>query len=1114
MKDDRTGLSIHFAGELDSWICILLVLIAAATAWWLYRMETKKGASAPLDKLLPFLRAAAVALIVLTLAGPTLKNVSEKGERGRVLVFLDGSESMTIQDNHMSPGRKLLLAERHGWLPKDQQLLDPTLYEVTDLLSTARTELNIAKEDPAADLNKIAADFAGKAKQAAEMLKGKDYQVALPEERRGLLRHEVWEEVPGYDLQSLTSHSKFKTGAPDSTDHLRSVQSPVNVGDNFGRKISGILVPPQDGDYLFWLYGDDQCMLKLNTAGENPSNAKEILRVPTYAEADWGKALKSRPVSLRKDKRYYFEVLHKEGAGEDFCAAGWSLPDGSLERPIPGKRFLVPNIEQAPTFAELLKSMNDDFVQSAQSLRKGTGDTADADMRKALSELADQCLSYEDSFRETFDLYAEEQASEQSENISKALRDFDASDRWKRATRLLTEREDSILRELKDTHVIEVRSLSGFEADQVWGNGTEDEPPSDFGESPLTRITDLASGILSTVKADDDEDEDAQTGKSRSAAVILSDGLHNKGSSPYETAKLMAGRDIPIHTISFGSKKAPPDLAVLDVSTPPMILKTDRAHGSITLKDNLDLGTEFRIVVEDELGNKIWDDNLTGINANRRRIDFDFPIEKMVEERILALGLDNSVEVNSVPMRFKARVEPVKGEARSDNNLKSFSFDAITKKNSVLIIDGRPRWETRYMRNVFDRDERWVVTAVFAGSGSAEPELPRGEDGEAFPPDKKSLFAYDLIVFGELSTGLLKDEELEWISEFATNRGGGILLLDGPRQKFREYAQQENHPIAKLLPVKWLDDSKPRLPPESFRLTDRGQSETALFLDPSSERNAELWGYLPVPGWVAPTEALPGTEVFLEANIDKEKHSVESVPLLVSRTAGAGKILYAGFDGTWRWRFEVGDKYHQRYWNQVASWIMEKPFAVRDDFVAIDPGASVYQPGEAAAIRIRVRDREGKPLNDPNLTAEGLIWKDGKIVATVPMKTDPDSGGLFRGTTPPLKPGQHEISVRVDGLYEESELRSRASFLVQQPESPELSTLTCNEELLQEVAKLSGGTYLREEQIGRLNDLLKPISSGKLVTKEIALWQSYWWFFPIVLILGLELYLRKRAGML
>ena len=201
-------------------------------------------------------------------------------------------------------------------------------------------------------------------------------------------------------------------------------------------------------------------------------------------------------------------------------------------------------------------------------------------------------------------------------------------------------------------------------------------------------------------------------------------------------------------------------------------------------------------MVEDEQGNEVWDDNLTGINADRRRIDFDFPMEEMVEERILALGLDNSVEVNSIPMRFKARVEPVEGETRSDNNFKSFSFDAITKKNSVLIIDGRPRWETRYLRNAFDRDERWVVTAVFAGSGSAQPELPRGEDGESFPEDKKSLFAYDLIVFGELSTGLLEEEELGWIGEFATSRGGGILLLDGPRQKFREYAKEEDHPIA------------------------------------------------------------------------------------------------------------------------------------------------------------------------------------------------------------------------------------------------------------------------------------------------------------------------------
>ena len=106
------------------------------------------------------------------------------------------------------------------------------------------------------------------------------------------------------------------------------------------------------------------------------------------------------------------------------------------------------------------------------------------------------------------------------------------------------------------------------------------------------------------------------------------------------------------------------------------------------------------------------------------------------------------------------------------------------------------------------------------------------------------------------------------------------------------------------------------------------------------------------------------------------------------------------------------------------------------------------------------------------------------------------------------------MTVRVDGVFQPEELLSRAEFLVEEPDSPELQNLTCNEEMLRKMSEFSGGTYLREEQIDRLNALLRPVSSGRLVKNEIALWQSYWWFVPIILLLGLELFLRKRAGML
>lgn len=1107
MNDDRTGTSFHLAGDIEPWLGILLALGTAVLAWWLYRLETRKGTVAPLDKVLPLLRAAAAGLIVLILTGPTISNVSEKGQRGRVLVFLDASKSMSIKDNHMSPGRKLLLAERHGWLPKDQNLLDPALQDAADLLAEARIELTTGLAAPTADLTKLGESFAKKVEKASVLLSGKEYEVSTAPERKGVLYHEVWNDIPDSTVTSLTNHPKYKEGNPDSTGYLTAAASPLNAGDNFGRRIRGIIVPPESGDYRFSVSADDECVVLLNNAGENPQNAREILR--TIGDKEQGT---TGTIALDQSKRYYFEILHKEGEGNDHCTVGWTLPGGRLEQPIPGKHFRAPSYESQPTFPELRESMVAEVVEKARLLKKGNDDAAETTMRTALSDLADTALSFESRFRDTFDLYAENRAAGDDEHIRSALNSFDASGRWERATRLLTKRNNSILKELAETHIIEVRSLAGLDTEHLWDNMADAEPPADFGPSPETRRTDLASGVQAAMKVDEDNEEKKDAKQSRSAAVILSDGLHNIGTSPYETAKLMAGRDIPIHTIGFGSVTPPPDLAVIDVETPAKVLKDDRVRGSITLKDNLTPGTPFKIVIEDDLNQTVWEESFSGMSATRRRIDFDFSVEKLVEEKISALGLDNSVEVNAVPLRMKVRVEPVEGEARDDNNVFSFAFDAITKKNSMLIIDGRPRWETRYLHNLFERDERWSVTVAFAGPGSDDGTLPRGEEGDVFPVDKKTLFSYDLLVLGEISKGLFKGEELEWIRDFVSNRGGGILLLDGPRQKFREYAEGETNPIGSLLPVKWNEDGPKRLAPQALRLTERGLSTPALLLHPSAERSAELWGYVPKPGWVAPTKALPGTDVYLEATLDEKGE--ETVPLLVSRTVGAGKVLYAGFDSTWRWRFEVADKYHQRYWHQIASWIMETPFAVSDELVAIDPGASTYRPGESAALRIRVRDREGKPLDDPKVVVEALVWKEGKIVATVPMNTDSDSGGLFRGETPALTAGEHQVTVRVNSLFEEDELRSKVEFLVREPESPEFATLICKEDLLREVAKLSGGTYLREEQIGRLNDLLKPISSGRLVKKEIALWQSYWWFVPIILLLGLELFLRKRAGML
>ena len=71
-----------------------------------------------------------------------------------------------------------------------------------------------------------------------------------------------------------------------------------------------------------------------------------------------------------------------------------------------------------------------------------------------------------------------------------------------------------------------------------------------------------------------------------------------------------------------------------------------------------------------------------------------------------------------------------------------------------------------------------------------------------------------------------------------------------------------------------------------------------------------------------------------------------------------------------------------------------------------------------------------------------------------------------------------------------------------------------NEALLKQIAEASSGLFLREEDAAMLPELLDPLSSGRVVESDTLLWQSYWWFAAIILLLTVEWALRKRSGLL
>ncbi|MGB0741427.1 MAG: carboxypeptidase-like regulatory domain-containing protein, partial [Planctomycetaceae bacterium] len=184
---------------------------------------------------------------------------------------------------------------------------------------------------------------------------------------------------------------------------------------------------------------------------------------------------------------------------------------------------------------------------------------------------------------------------------------------------------------------------------------------------------------------------------------------------------------------------------------------------------------------------------------------------------------------------------------------------------------------------------------------------------------------------------------------------------------------------------------------------------------------------------------------------------------------------------------------------------------VSNDYVSIDTGGSSFESTQEIDLRIALRDLEERPAD--GVTADALISRDGRVVTMISLNADGRIPGIYRGRISSLPPGEYEVRIQADG-YSDEALQVATGFTVRAPISGELAFTSANRMLLERMSDAAGGRLLEEEEIGDLPELLSAYSDGRIVESETLLWQSYWWFLPIVSLLSLEWMLRRRAGLM
>jgi len=148
---------------------------------------------------------------------------------------------------------------------------------------------------------------------------------SLPDAGMGTILRQWWTDISGSEVSDLTSNPNYPDN-PSGSERITSLEGPINSADDYGTRIRGYLHPPKNGNYTFWIASDDNSELWLSTDG-NPANISMIAEVPGYTGSrEWDKypEQKSSSVSLSAGQKYYIEVLHKEGYGNDNVAVAWS----------------------------------------------------------------------------------------------------------------------------------------------------------------------------------------------------------------------------------------------------------------------------------------------------------------------------------------------------------------------------------------------------------------------------------------------------------------------------------------------------------------------------------------------------------------------------------------------------------------------------------------------------------------------------------------------------------------------------------------------------------------------------------------------------------------------
>ena len=441
-----------------------------------------------------------------------------------------------------------------------------------------------------------------------------------------------------------------------------------------------------------------------------------------------------------------------------------------------------------------------------------------------------------------------------------------------------------------------------------------------------------------------------------------------------------------------------------------------------------------------------------------------------------------------------------------------------------MFVEGQPRQEFAFIKRTLEKDPNIrVIDRYLTDNNHFGGTQHREQNFGFYPNSKEDLFNYDGIIFGSIDAAQFTKDQLENTAEFVRTRGGGFLMLGGSSSLGNNKVESSyiNTPIAQILPVELqlgiptinATNKKRQRPPKQsppigyqVKLTAEGKIDPLLNLSNNAKNNLNKWNSLPnLLGYSQVVRAKPGAVVLAVHPWDQNEFGNRI--LIANHNYNAGRVMVFTPHSSWRWKMLApkDDDRHQRFWRQIAKWLITQPKAQ----LILDIAKTSYFLKEPVTIKASVVDQNFEPTDKAKLRAV-ITDEKGKRNE---VKLDPVLGNLGSYTARFLPHKYSDYRVNLIGNLAGKNLRNQDSLFEVAASDTEYSDAELNEQSLKNIARLSGGKYYTINQINEMVEQIPLIESSTSKIVEEDLWDIPLIFVIITLLFSLEWLWRKRVGL-